>query len=305
MLNGVYRNARRNRHGAAPRSTESAAISTRRPLIPTRENAMSAMPNACLLRHAFRALLFATTLFTVVPGGAAIVSNGCAGGPTATSCTLGELYGGASVFVDEMRFYDWQFVASDDALSSVNPDSVVVAFSENGRRVNVDIITSSFHPDANGTEGNYAFAFRVQPKTGEPLDRIDKYSLDLVTYQLGGTGSAAGRVQSCLDAADLDPLCGPDALVSAERFNGISTETTHAETRFDPKTALLVLNAISVAGSPGTAQDDPPGASASIGQFRQSFYRIPEPPMLALTGVVLVACMALRTQRRPRASLAG
>lgn len=266
---------------------------------------MYAMPSACLLRHALLSLLFTTALSTAMPVRAAIVAIGCAGGPSVTSCTLGELYRGASVFVDEMRFYDWQFVTSDDALSTVNPDSVVVAFSENGRRINVDILTSSFHSDADGTEGNYAYAFRVQPKAGELLDRIDKYSLDLVTYQLGGTGSAAARIQACLDPSDLDPLCGPDALVSAERFNGISTETTHAQANFDPKSALLVLNAVSVAGSPGSAQDDPPGASASIGEFRQSFYRIPEPPVLALIGLGIVACTALRTQRRPRASPAS
>jgi hypothetical protein len=226
---------------------------------------------------------------------AIITPSGCIHGPDSATCTLTELLppfpvpgepGTANVIVDEIRFGNWRFLGSDDALSIVRPEDVSVTFSENGRRINLDFFSERFFSGSGGLEGNYTFGYDVITRPGNETDRINKIDLSLLGYRIGG-GPSEVSVSMCL-SFDCFPTAFPDFRVFAENF-GAEDEDVYSSTLLSPPlSSFPVSTNIFVSGS--EILGEPPGFGETD-HFRQSFYRIPEPgtlALIALPGLIVV-----------------
>lgn len=236
-------------------------------------------------------------LASSVINAAIITPSGCIHGPDSATCTLAELLppfpvpgesGTANVVVDEIRFGNWRFLGSDDALSDVMPGDVSVTFSEDGRRINLDFFSERFFSKSGGLEGNYTFGYDVFTRPGNETDRINKIDLSLLDYQIGGAPSQVS-VSMCL-SFDCFPTAFPDLRVFAENFTGSENEDVFTSTPLlsPPLISFPVSTNVFVAGS--EILGEPPGFG-EVDHFRQSFYRIPEPGTLALImlpGLILI-----------------
>lgn len=229
---------------------------------------------------------------------AAVVIAGKCAQKAFAICTLQELYEGAAVFVGETAFWHWRFQDADDALADLNPSAVNVGFyeSDNGNRVHLAYSSDVFW--SRELEGNYEFRYDVMTKAGELGDRFREFGLQLIEYDSAGPGIFYGRIGTGfvddLDVDLLDPTWSVEVGRAADSTE-IGVKPVDGGT-FAPLSSFSVATRVTVAGSPGSDFDDPPGAYISLNQFSQSFSRVDEPTPVALL-LAAAAAWALRRRR--------
>jgi hypothetical protein len=238
--------------------------------------------------HAVALAIAITSLIWSGAAPAAVVTSGCASANQ--FCTLDELVRGASMVINDQRFDNW---SADDASTVAPVDSLLI------RIIPLDDqpLKPGFELFANGALRTTGFdqidltlAFRVSVDDG--ASPIIGSSLELSVFEFDA-GNFGGMVAV---ASDVLAANGSDVLGEQNVLAILSLDVGPDSVAYAAQASVLVETNILVTG-------DDPLDTVALDRFTQRFSQrasqVPEPPALALLGLVLLGLWRTRRCERP------
>ena len=234
----------------------------------------------------FAILALVTLLVTPIPASSVVMTSGCAN--VDVSCTLGELAQGGAILAGDKLFSEWSVedfstlpvplddvdvVGLDDALDAGIRYQSAIALSTDG----FDLI-------------DLAVSFVVTAT--DPAMRISGGSVELEAFEFGA-GNVGGVVTLFTDLFDLADFLLDASVLTADNFPPPFFVLSDSWA-FSPQSSAKVETEILVTGDGGSDV-------ATLSAFSQRFTQIavPEPPVLALVLVALLAGLAARRRSLP------
>lgn len=218
---------------------------------------------------------------------ASVMTIGCA--DVNRSCTLQELVAGGSITASDKIFGNW--IANDASTIPLDLSRItVLALDDQPQNPGLQF-------NANGTLATLGLeqidldlGFTVATLDGSPRIKDNSLQLDQFAF---GPGNAGGLVQiaEAVFAANQIDLLGDKRVLADNRPPSSPTSILFDSAAFAAQPAIFVQTNILVTG-------DGPADTVGLDVFTQRFSQIPEPPIIAVLGVGLVALGLARRRQR-------